>query len=133
MSLGNVDDGEFQAWANRVRLRIMRGEAKEEIGKTAKNIGTKGGALLKKATPVDTGTLRRNWEVEGPTYRGRAWEIKFFNDTEYASYVENGHRTRGGNSWVDGQFFMKKSMNQLESQLPDLISPGLWAFRDLLE
>lgn len=133
MSLGKVDDAEFQAWADRVKLRIMRGDAKEELGKTATNIGTKGEALLKNATPVDTGTLRRAWEIEGPSYGGKAWTIKFFNNTEYASYVENGHRTRGGRNWVAGQFFMRRSMQTLEGQLPDLVSRGLWAFWDLLE
>lgn len=133
MSLGHVDDAEFQAWANRVRARIDGGKFKEELGKSTKNIGTQGLRMLKSNTPVDTGALRRAWEAEGPTYQGKAWIIKFMNDTEYASYVENGHRTRGGGSWVAGQFFMRKSMTQLENQLPSLITDGLWAFRNLLD
>lgn len=133
MSLGKVDDAEFQAWADRVRLRIMRGDAKKEIGESAKRIGVQGIRQLKANTPVDTGTLRRAWNVEGPSYQGRAWIITFLNNTEYASYVENGHRTRGGRNWVAGQFFMKRSMQTIEAQLPDLVSRGLWAFWDLLE
>lgn len=132
MSLGEVDDAEFQAWANRVRARISANEVKNELETSAKRIGVQALRQFKANTPVDTGTLRHSWNVEGPFYSG-GWSIKLENNAEYASYVENGHRTRGGGSWVAGQFFMKKSAQQIESQLPDLITPGLWASRDLLE
>lgn len=132
MSLGEVDDAEFQAWANRVKGKIQSDSIKKELGDSAKQIGTQALRQFKANTPVDSGNLRRSWNAEGPFYSG-GWSIKLENNAEYASYVENGHRTRGGNSWVAGQFFMKKSAQQIEAQLPDLITPGLWAFRDLLE
>lgn len=132
MSLGEVDDAEFQAWANRVRAKISANEVKNELETSAKRIGVQALRQFKANTPVDTGNLRKSWNAEGPFYAG-GWSIKLENNTEYASYVENGHRTRGGKSWVPGQFFMKKSAQQVESQLPELITPGLWAFRDLLE
>lgn len=134
MSLGEVDDAEFQAWANRVKAKISANEVKNELEASAKRIGVQALRQFKANTPVDTGKLRRSWNVEGPIYFG-GWLIKLENNTEYASFVENGHRTRtrGGGSWVAGQFFMKKSAQQIEPQLPDLITPDLWAFRDLLE
>ena len=88
--------------------------------------------MLKTNTPVDTGTLRKAWTAEGPSLSGGGWVVKVSNPTEYASYVENGHRTRNHKNWVPGQFFMKNSLNAINSQLPELITPGLWAFRDLL-
>ena len=132
MSLGTVDDAEFQAWASRVKGRITSGQLKEEIGQSTKRIGVQALRTLKTNTPVDTGTLRRAWTAEGPSVSGGGWVVKVSNPTEYASYVEQGHKTRGGKSWVSGQFFMKNSLNAIQSQLPDLITPGLWAFRDLL-
>lgn len=64
-----------------------------------------GGILLrnvKQRTPVDTGQLRRSWEVEkGDLY------IKLFNRTEYALHVEYGHRTRGGRSYIEGVYMLK--------------------------
>lgn len=132
MSLGTVDDAEFQAWANRVKGRIDNGQFKKEIGQSAKRIGVQAIRTLKTNTPVDTGTLRKAWTAEGPSVSGGGWVIKVSNPTEYASYVENGHRTRGGKNWVAGQFFMKNSLNTIDSQLPDLITSGLWAFRNLL-
>lgn len=132
MSLGTVDDAEFQAWASRVKGKINSGQLKEEIGQSTKRIGVQALRTLKTNTPVDTGTLRKAWTAEGPSVSGGGWVVKVSNPTEYASYVERGHRTRGGRSWVAGQFFMNNSLNAIDSQLPDLITPGLWAFRDLL-
>lgn len=132
MSLGTVDDEEFQAWASRVKGRIDSGQLKEEIGQSTKRIGVQAIRTLKNNTPVDSGTLRKAWSVEGPSVSGGGWIVKVSNPTEYASYVERGHRTRGGENWVPGQFFMKNSLNAINSQLPELITPGLWAFRDLL-
>lgn len=132
MSLGEVDDAEFQAWANRVRAKISANEVKNELETSAKRIGVQALWQFKANTPVDTGKLRRSWNAEGPFYSG-GWSIKLENNTEYASFVENGHRTRGGGRWVPGQFFMKRSASQIAGQLPELITPGLWAFRDLLE
>lgn len=132
MSLGTVDDAEFQAWASRVKGRIDNGQLKKEIGQSAKRIGVQAIRTLKINTPVDTGALRKAWAVEGPSVSGGGWVIRVSNPTEYASYVESGHRTRDQKNWVPGQFFMKNSLNAINSQLPDLITPGLWAFRDLL-
>lgn len=132
MSLGEVDDAEFQAWANRVRAKISANEVKNELETSAKRISVQALRQFKANTPVDTGKLRRSWNAEGPFYSG-GWSIKLENNTEYASFVENGHRTRGGGRWVPGQFFMKRSASQIAGQLPELITPGLWAFRDLLE
>lgn len=131
MSLGTVDDAEFQAWANRVKGRIDGAQLKKEIGQSTKRIGVQAIRTLKTNTPVDTGALRKAWTAEGPSVSG-GWVVKVSNPTEYASYVESGHRTRNHKSWVPGQFFMKNSLNAISSQLPDLITPGLWAFRDLL-
>lgn len=132
MSLGTVDDAEFQAWASRVKGRIDSGQLKKEIGQSTKRIGVQAIRTLKINTPVDTGALRKAWAVEGPSVSGGGWVIRVSNPTEYASYVESGHRTRDQKNWVPGQFFMRNSLNAIDSQLPDLITPGLWAFRDLL-
>ncbi|MCT0196537.1 MAG: HK97 gp10 family phage protein [Lactobacillus sp.] len=132
MSLGTVDDAEFQAWASRVKGRIESGQLKEEIGQSTKRIGVQAIRTLKTNSPVDTGTLRKAWTAEGPSVSGGGWVIRVSNPTEYASYVESGHRTRDLKTWIPGQFFMKNSLNAINSQLPYLITPGLWAFRNLL-
>ena len=53
-----------------------------------------GGILLrntKMKSPVNTGQLRRSWELEkGDLY------VKVFTNTSYAIHIEYGHRTRQG-------------------------------------
>lgn len=132
MAIGRIDDEQFQAWADRVRGKIDRDEVKKELSRSVKRIGTQAIRTVKSNTPVDTGHLRRSWRVQDAGFTGGSWSIELTNGVEYASYVESGHRTRGGKNWVPGQFFMKNSLNAINSQLPDLITPGLWAFRDLL-
>ena len=69
-----------------------------------------GGILLrntKMKTPVDTGQLRRSWELEkGDLY------VKLMNRIEYGIFVEWGHRTRGGKSYVEGVYMLKTSFEK---------------------
>ena len=71
-----------------------------------------GGILLrntKMKSPVDTGQLRRSWELEkGDLY------VKLMNRTSYAIYLEYGHRTRGGKSYVEGVYMLKTSFEKTE-------------------
>lgn len=109
------------------------------------------------------GTLRRGWvsksekEAEsGPlpeakeaykyaqsltvTRNGNEYIIEIVNPVHYASYVENGHRTRGSekglsiegyksmNKWVDGKFMLKISEEELDSKTPEILERKLQKF-----
>ena len=80
-----------------------------------------GGILLrntKMKTPVGQyndgrtgGTLRRSWALEkGDLY------VKVFNDIFYGQFVEYGHRTRGGKSYVEGVYMLKTSFEKTEEK-----------------
>lgn len=75
---------------------------------------------IKKRTPVgDTGELRRNWQVGKVEKRGGAYVVEIFNNTEYAPFVEYGHRTgKDLTGWVEGRFMMTISMQEMERELP---------------
>ncbi len=82
---------------------------------------------IKRRTPVGVGTpspgnLRRNWQVGNVVRKGNAFEVEIYNNTEYASYVEYGHRA-GKNStrWVEGRFMMTISMKLVEKEMPKFI------------
>ena len=81
-------------------------------GDLQKLIEKHGGILLrntKMKTPVDTGQLRRSWELEkGDLY------VRIFSNCEYNIYVEYGHRTRGGKSYVEGVYMLKTSFEKTE-------------------
>ena len=85
-----------------------------------------------KRTPSDTGNLRRNWTVSDVRKNGGNYEIEVSNSTEYASYVEFGHRQTPGRfvpaigkrlkkSWVKGKFMLTISENELQKQAPAVI------------
>ena len=63
----------------------------------------------KKRTPVDTGQLRRSWQLK---YKKGDLSIRLYNNTEYGIYVEYGHRTRGGKSYVEGVYMLKTSFEK---------------------
>lgn len=79
---------------------------------------------IKKRTPVGIGTpapgnLRRNWKVGKAERRGNAYVVEIFNNTDYSSFVEYGHRTGADlTKWVEGRFMMTISMKEIEAQLP---------------
>ena len=77
------------------------------------------------------GTLRRGWNVNknnlSATKTGNAYEITLINPVEYASYVEFGHRTRGGAGFVTGQFFTTISEKEIEREAPAIIERKLKA------
>ena len=78
-----------------------------------------------KRTPVDTGLLQSEWTV-GEVYReGDFYKVEIYNPMEYASYVEFGHRTRSGTGWVEGQFFLTISEQELQRQSPAIIAKKL--------
>lgn len=68
------------------------------------------------------GNLRRNWILDGVTRTGDGYVVTISNNTEYAGYVENGHRIVGG-GWVEGQFFLKITMEEIMSKLPAIVGP----------
>nr|DAK80990.1 MAG TPA: type I neck protein [Caudoviricetes sp.]DAZ77867.1 MAG TPA: type I neck protein [Caudoviricetes sp.] len=86
------------------------------------------------------GTLRRGWTAgnkEGVqaavdsiqvTKSGNQYTIKIMNPTEYASFVEFGHRTANHNGWVKGQFMMTISENEIKRMAPGLLEKRLEEF-----
>lgn len=78
----------------------------------------------RRRTPVDTGHLRRNWFISSVRQRGDVFEIEIYNNTEYAPWVENGHRiVRNGNTvgWCDGVFMLRLSVIEIERLAPEVI------------
>jgi len=74
---------------------------------------------IKKRTPVDTGELRRNWQVGRVERRGDAYQVEIYNNTHYAQFVEFGHRTGADlTKWIEGRFMMTISMQEIERELP---------------
>ena len=86
---------------------------KKETKKLLNEIGMKLKTRVVLKTPVDTGVLRRSWKYKTINEN----EGILSNGVHYAQYVEYGHRTRGGKSFVDGVYMLEKSVKETESEL----------------
>lgn len=90
---------------------------------------------LNKVTPVKTGVLNKNWYVVITKVSG-GYEAEIINNTEYASYVNYGHRQTPGRyvpaigkrlkkGWVDGKFFIELSVAELKAITEPLLEKKL--------
>lgn len=59
---------------------------------------------------------------------GNRCHITIINPVEYASFVEFGHRTRGGKGFVSGRFMLTKSEKELQGKLQTILEPMLTQF-----
>ena len=108
-------------------IMIREVKAKTPVGQYDGSVFfVKGGKLLvfEGGTKRTGGHLRRNWNLDGCTKEGDAYVVTISNNVEYASYVENGHRTANHSGCVEGQFFMKITMDEIMDQLPSIVGPA---------
>ena len=96
------------------------------VGQYPKSSGKKGGTLRRGWTSkTQADAASRGGSNDAKAYAealpvrksGNAYTIEVINPVEYASYVEFGHRTRGGDGWVPGQYFLTLSEQDLELSL----------------
>ncbi len=143
---------------SKVIRRTPVGDYSHTITVIAKRDGKKhkkGEKYTKRVNPSGKlgGTLRRGWtaktqeEAESGTGKtvskdkisswvdalpikhiGNAYQIDVTNIVSYASYVENGHRTRGHNGWVEGKFMLTISEKEINTMLPKFIEQKLAEF-----
>lgn len=84
------------------------------------------------------GKLRDAWTILPIEKRGNDFVITLVNNTEYASYVEYGHRQTPGRyvpalgkrlkaSWVKGKFMMTISVQEVEAMAPRMLENAISA------
>ncbi len=114
------------------------------IDSCAKELAARLLAKVIKRTPVGQypkssgkkgGTLRRGWtNGKGSSsfaqelkvhHFGNTYVIEIVNPTDYASYVEFGHRTRGGKGWVKGHFMLTISEDEIQRDAPRVLENKL--------
>lgn len=104
------------------------------VGRYPKGSGKKGGTLrrgwtAKTQEEAASGGGRTDTKAYAASLpivkQGSTYTITVINPVDYASYVEFGHRTRGGKGWVQGQYFLTLSEQDLERLAPTLIEKKL--------
>jgi len=81
-------------------------------------------------TPVDSGELRRSWTIGQIERTATGYEVEIINPVEYSLYVEYGHRTRDHKGWVNGQFMLSISEDEINRELPAFMNGKLQQFID---
>jgi hypothetical protein len=143
---GKVDFGDLEKFRDKLSQHFSRSQVDLFIEACAKELAARLLAKVIKRTPVGQypkgtgkkgGTLRRGWtggkSQGGATYAnslkvnrfGDAFVIEIINPVEYASYVEFGHRTRGGNGWVEGKFMLTISEQEVKRDAPRVLENKL--------
>ena len=132
MKRSKVDVKELKALRDRLDSLAGKTDLDAFYRQAAKELAARLLTMVKKRTPVDTGTLRRGWTIGEVKAVEGGYEVEVLNPTEYASYVEFGHRTRlnpeGGRGWVKGRFMLQISSDELEAMAPKILERKLKKF-----
>lgn len=128
MRWGSINTRQFEQLQRQVE-QLANADMDAFCRKIAKELASRLIRMVKYRTPVDSGTLRRNWQTDNNVvYRDNEYRITIYNATEYAIYVEYGHRTRGKKGWVEGRFMMTKSEILLGDKVEAIIAQRLKEF-----
>lgn len=122
----NIDLSQFKVFQNKIQRlsEEFKNQAIKEITQVAsQNILQQ----TQSNTPVDTGTLRRGWKTEINDVPN-GYQIEISNNVEYAPYVEYGHRTRGGKSFVEGRYMLTNAMRDTENNIGQLAENTIYNF-----
>lgn len=123
-SWGKCDFSEFRAMADRFHSAVEIKASEQFTREVLQELGNMLLRSTKRRTPVDTGLLRRTWFITAVRQRGDVFEIEIYNNTEYAPWVENGHRVvvHGETvGWCEGFFMLLLSMIDVERLAPEVI------------
>jgi len=111
------------------------GVTQEVVEKAVYEIANKTLAQTKRRTaPSDTGHLRRNWNLTSINKEEDHTFVEIYNNVEYASFVENGHRgvavmiEKDGEKigyrvmhvddhWTEGRFMLRNSIEAVSGQV----------------
>ena len=147
--------GELQKQFNDLNQRLRQADLDAFCESVAKELAARLLAQVITRTPVGDyakgsgkmgGTLRRGWTASTAdeaangsgkgdainyanalpiTKSGNVYEIEIINPVHYASYVEFGHRTRGGDGWVQGRFMLTLSEKEVQRQSSKVVEAKL--------
>lgn len=143
---GNVNFNDLERFKQHVEQSLGADQVDAFIEACAKELAARLLAKVIKRTPVGQypkssgkkgGTLRRGWTGEKSQaasayassltvhHFGNVYVIEIINPVEYASYVEFGHRTRGGDGWVEGKFMLTISEQEIQTDAPRILENKL--------
>lgn len=126
-----VDLREIDGWNERLKELVNEAEFEALLDDTAKKVAQVYLNNVMRITNVDTGELRRNWDI----VRGRDY-YQVYNNTYYGVYVNYGHRQQPGRyvpaigkrlkkSWVEGYFFVERAGHRTQKEVEKIVRHSL--------
>ncbi len=143
---GNVNVRELEEFRRKINSKLGANQVNAFIESCAKELAARLLAKVIKRTPTGVypawtgekgGTLKRGWTGEKSqgassyvgnlkvNHYGGVYVIEIINPVEYASYVEFGHRTRGGAGWVEGKFMLTLSEQEIQAASSKILEAKL--------
>lgn len=123
---GNQVDLFIEACAKELAARLLAKVIKRTpVGQYPKSSGKKGGTLRRGWTNGKSQAANAYANSLKVNHFGDTFVIEIINPVEYASYVEFGHRTRGGAGWVEGRFMLTISEQEIERDAPKILENKL--------
>lgn len=117
-----LPDEFMEACAKELAARLLRKVTKRTpVGEYPKSTGMTGGTLRRGWTGGKRSAAKGYAESLKVDHVGSAYVVEIINPTEYASYVEYGHRTSSHTGWVRGQFMMTISEEELQTTAPGIL------------
>ncbi len=106
------------------------------VGQYSKSSGKKGGTLHRGWTSKTHEEAASGGRSSASAYvdslkihhYGNMIVIEIINPVEYASYVEYGHRTTNHKGWIQGQFMLTISEQQIQSIAPKVLESKIKSF-----
>lgn len=126
---GNVDvfvEGCAKELAARLLAKVIK---RTPVGDYSETSGKKGGTLRRGWTSKTHEEAESGKKTSAKTYvdsltihhYGGFLVIEIVNPVEYASYVEFGHRTANHKGWVQGQFMLTISEQEIQTIAPKVL------------
>lgn len=116
----------IEACAKELTARLLAKVIKRTpVGDYPKSSGKKGGTLRRGWTSGKNQSATAYVQSLNINHFGGTYVIEVVNPTEYASYVEFGHRTRNHKGWVQGKFMLTISEQEIEAAAPKILERKL--------
>lgn len=125
----NVDYKQFEQFKKKLEKTLSDDSRQKFMEDCAKELAARLLSRVIKLSPTKTSALKKQWSIDNKIINvekvGDTYHCTIFNSIDYASYVNYGHRTRGHDGWVDGQFFLEISENEVNALAPALLEKRL--------
>ena len=119
-------DSFMESCAKELAARLLAKVIKRTpVGQYPEGSGKVGGTLRRGWTSGNSSNAKNYANSMRVSKVGNDYVIEIINPVEYASYVEFGHRTRNHKGWVEGQFMLTISEDEIRNSAPKILENKL--------